>query len=616
MMIVVLCRKQVASRKRINLMSSEMRVGRLMSQFEMESCEMTVGDMEKKAASYLRNRTLAYTRHGERKHIDINQRIEEINTGGKCCERDCLHHFVNFKRQFLAYQIARWDDMTRAQKSSEVFHHSLRMRACKRAVIEQQLATGYRTSKSGALEKIHPRDVKYIENGKLAHSLFDPVSKTDVPLCMKALQTVTGSFSGSLMASVNELLDRGCEQYYTEYSFARRSREGTKSATVISWVEHQMHLIGDAMPNNDQKMWLPYDDWSSAHKHYSQQITDGMFGEWGIVQPAGLSLFRKIVKVHFKSHIRFAKKYNTFTKCNTCSDYKIQLKRAGVASVSGKVWQKYYFRHLMWQALCRIKYHLHRTKAKSFPHKVLSLIFDGSDNHSFEIPFCGDKRKDWGGLDKPKTRSTGVLVHSDSTASETGGLRLYITDERTKKGTNFNITVLIHALLAEKEARGGKLPPYLYIQMDSAGDNKSKTMARFCEYLVKTGVFMKVKVCMLPVGHTHEDIDAGFGRLNRKFVESGTVTQTTKQGLERAQAATAATRSLVWIKVGPCCHLFVLLCVVSVCNTDYFAKSFSDTWGSGFRKTFVGKNEHVNHLTRVHVPGLDVCRTSSTWTRI
>jgi hypothetical protein len=351
------------------------------------------------------------------------------------------------------------------------------------------------------------------------------------------------------MTQVQKLIDTGAEQYFTEYSFARRSRSCTKSATVIAWVEHQILQMADINPSNETKMWLPYDNWSSAYDHYRQMVGSGLFGEWGVEIPAGLSLFRKIVKVHFKEHIRFAKKYNTFTKCNTCSDYKIQIKRSGAGSVPGRLWMKHYFRHLMWQAKCRLKYHQHRMKAKTFPHKYLSLIMDGSDNHSFEIPFCGDQRKDWGCVDRPKTRSTGVLMHSDSNSADTGGLRLYITDERTKKGTNFNILVLIHALLEEKAARGGVLPPYLYIQMDSAGDNKSKTMSRFFEYLVKMGMFFKVKACFLPVGHTHEDIDAAFGRCNRKFVAAGTITSTTLEGLLRAREATKATRSLVWIKV-------------------------------------------------------------------
>ena len=34
-----------------------------------------------------------------------------------------------------------------------------------------------------------------------------------------------------------------------------------------------------------------------------------------------------------------------------------------------------------------------------------------------------------------------------------------------------------------------------------------------CEYLVRKGVFDRVDVSRLPVGHTHEDVDAMFGVL-------------------------------------------------------------------------------------------------------
>ena len=46
---------------------------------------------------------------------------------------------------------------------------------------------------------------------------------------------------------------------------------------------------------------------------------------------------------------------------------------------------------------------------------------------------------------------------------------------------------------------------------DSASDNKSNTMMRFLQYLVEKGLFQKIKVGFLMVGHTHEDI----GKLSR-----------------------------------------------------------------------------------------------------
>lgn len=553
--LIFVCREKLKmSRDKVSILSQELQQSRMMRTLGFEFADLdNIGEMDSAqfVSRYLKNRSLQYNRVGMRKHIDPSKRADKLREE-TCCKQNCLQNLNDNHRSALELSIARWDDMTRQQKSGQVFQTMLEMRSKRRTRVDEVVASGVRVSKSGEKKRVYPSDMHDVHNQRMQYSIMDPHSKTDIPVCLCALRKVTNSFGGSLQTAVNKQLDDGCEQFFTEYSFARRSRSCTKSATVISWVEHQILLMADINPANEKKMWLPYDNWEIAYHHYSQMVKTGIFGEWGVESPAGESLFRKIVKVHFKEHIRFAKRYNTFTKCNTCSDFKIQIKRAGANSVSGRVWLKHYFRHLMWQAKCRLKYHSHRSKAKAFPHKYLSLIIDGSDNHSFEIPFPGDKRKDWGGLDRPKTRSTGVLMHSDANTSASGGLRLYITDERTRKGTNFNIIAILHSLLHEKDARGGTLPPYLYMQMDSAGDNKSKTMMRFCEYLVKMGVFLKVKVCMLPVGHTHEDIDAGFGRLNRKFVEQGVVTATTAQGLARARTATAATRCLVWIKVCLC----------------------------------------------------------------
>lgn len=545
-------------------MSSEVQQRRLLRMlgFEAEKTDdgdvsdMDVENVQKEIRKFVQKQSRTYAVVGVRKHRDLNKRIGELCGINCCATGKCLANFAVNHRAALEYQITRWDSMNQKQKSGAVFDHWNKMRTSNRTRITQTLLSGYKTSKTGRVSKVYPSEVETILKSEVQHALWDPFNKCEVRVCQEALRKITNSFSGTLNTQVNDLLNKGAEQYYTQYAFARRSRACTKSATVISWVEHQINVTADINPANDKKMWLPYDDWTAAYQHYSHMVKTGVFGEWGVENPAGISLFRKIVKVHFKEHIRFAKKYNTFTKCNTCSDYKIQIRRAGAGSAPGRVWLKHYFRHLMWQAQNRLRYHNHATKGKCFPHKYCSIIMDGSDNHSFEIPFFGDKRKDWGGVERPKTRSTGVLMHSDSSAVHTGGMRLYITDERTKKGTNFNVTVLLHALLKEREARGGVLPPYLYLQMDSAGDNKSKTMARVCEYLVKMGVFLKIKVCMLPVGHTHEDIDAGFGRLNRKFVQTGTVTSTTAEGLARAREATQATRDLVWVKV---CLIFSCL---------------------------------------------------------
>ena len=57
------------------------------------------------------------------------------------------------------------------------------------------------------------------------------------------------------------------------------------------------------------------------------------------------------------------------------------------------------------------------------------------------------------------------------------------------------------------------LPPILNVQMDNATrDNKNRYVFAFWSLLVAKRIFCKVYVNFMMVGHTHDDIDALFGR--------------------------------------------------------------------------------------------------------
>ena len=57
------------------------------------------------------------------------------------------------------------------------------------------------------------------------------------------------------------------------------------------------------------------------------------------------------------------------------------------------------------------------------------------------------------------------------------------------------------------------LPPVLNVQMDNAtGDNKNRYVFAFWSLLVAKHIFREVYVNFMLVGHTHDDIDALFGR--------------------------------------------------------------------------------------------------------
>ncbi len=66
---------------------------------------------------------------------------------------------------------------------------------------------------------------------------------------------------------------------------------------------------------------------------------------------------------------------------------------------------------------------------------------------------------------------------------------------------NLTIHVLQHILNTWE----GTLPPILYLQLDNtARENKNKYVMSYLHMLVNLGVFEKIKVGFLLVGHTHD----------------------------------------------------------------------------------------------------------------
>lgn len=71
--------------------------------------------------------------------------------------------------------------------------------------------------------------------------------------------------------------------------------------------------------------------------------------------------------------------------------------------------------------------------------------------------------------------------------------------------SNLNLECIRLALLADR--KHGTLRPNLLVMVDNASDNKSRFTIGGLAWLVAQGLVNQVEVAMLPVGHTHEDID-------------------------------------------------------------------------------------------------------------
>ncbi|XP_063443166.1 uncharacterized protein LOC134723501 [Mytilus trossulus] len=105
-----------------------------------------------------------------------------------------------------------------------------------------------------------------------------------------------------------------------------------------------------------------------------------------------------------------------------------------------------------------------------------------------------------------KTYLTGALVHRQGVnAYKKIGYSFFDFTQYTHD-VNLNISVLLEILKDFKQSHG----KVLHLQMDSASNNKNCHMIAFGGVLVHRKIFKEVYLHMLPVGHTHEDVDAMF----------------------------------------------------------------------------------------------------------
>lgn len=153
-------------------------------------------------------------------------------------------------------------------------------------------------------------------------------------------------------------------------------------------------------------------------------------------------------------------------------------------------------------------YYQKRQLAKKHPTIYMSLIIDGMAQSHCQLPHKANKVT----YDKKATQHImGAKQHYFSKS-------FYRTYSHISTGTN----LACHALLREIERRqeyclaaGETMPHTLFLQIDGCHDNTSRTFYALLDDLICDGVFERIEVCRLPVGHTHEDIDALFGVLWR-----------------------------------------------------------------------------------------------------
>ena len=204
------------------------------------------------------------------------------------------------------------------------------------------------------------------------------------------------------------------------------------------------------------------------------------------------------------SHIKLRKQLR-FALCDVCVEFRerqltqlsiperLQMKKAQVD-------------HHQFVKMERQCYYLRQDRGIA-PHiDAMSMIVDAADQSRYALPYCYISTHSSQKALRVPVHLMGVLVHGEAVHGFT-----YF--ESFKQGNNVTIEAIYEAL-ATKLAKDGKLPSVLYLQLDNTSKQcKGRFMIGFLGYLILKGVFRRIMLSFLPVGHTHEDIDQFFSRL-------------------------------------------------------------------------------------------------------
>ncbi len=262
------------------------------------------------------------------------------------------------------------------------------------------------------------------------------------------------------------------------------------------WMEEFRKNFCDPSPSTS-RWFIPFMfDWDIVYNMYHFDITDS-----SVCKPLSKPSFFKFRKNNFPALKSY--KYTTLTKCDVCIEFKSK-KIHEKNSYSDSEYQKHV-------SLVKKERNIYNQKVITSIHNNnnLSIVIDGMTSliipHRFPIP------KSYSSIVPLKFTPFGLIDHSSNSRM------IYIVPPTVSKGSNLVISIVWN-YIQEILKKRGSLPPNLYIQSDNAAkESKNKFFLGFLSMLVKKNIFKEVNFSMLPVGHTHIDVDQMFSTIAKKY---------------------------------------------------------------------------------------------------
>lgn len=349
-----------------------------------------------------------------------------------------------------------------------------------------------------------------------------------------------------------------CHKVVSEGKRSFSARPGHRAELIRQWIEGKSKEY-DRIPNQGKIINGKAQEYIRIPYVHKQQFWEKFQTDMEVKVQAGLisrsqvatsyQYFRMVWKHHFPE--MKCRRTHDFAKCSECVQCDhIRFNSTDALEVEAAKLKK--SRHIERMTQERKTYWNKRKLAVEHPDQAISMIIDGADQNSygkisqhlihscfvcvclfvFHVNECGFRDNcifDFQLI--VLNRETGMPYFVDKTknpiakqkhsliAAKVHGHGMYCYTISTKFPKDSNVTIeVLWRTLKHLETKLGKFPPILYLQLDNSGrDNKNRWVLSYLNWLVQRKIFQEIYVSFLPVGHTHEDIDAFFGNLYIRF---------------------------------------------------------------------------------------------------
>ena len=342
----------------------------------------------------------------------------------------------------------------------------------------------------------------------LAGSLGKPlVSYMDHDMCRSCFANYIGCHLKTIYRRQKELKQN---KVYVIHGNVGTSKIRDKSLRAGAWAKSYARRSGDYLPHK-QLIQLPEYKWADVHRVYILDMST-LETQTGLPHDTVGEHTLRDVCARLAMNLTTRKCFKT---CKVCDKLKSErkTKKTDVEKIAiNEILQK----HNILQMAQRAKYAHHQEKAARRPVLYLSLSLDDIDHDKPSFPVVSRATSDMQKLNKWTLHVSGAKVHGPN-----GFVKAFTWYNEFPHDVSVLIECILRVLEEVQNRNDGQLPETLYLQLDNAKSNKCNNLLVFLTLLVELGVFKKIKLCFLLVGHTHNDVDQFFSLFERLSKNKG-----------------------------------------------------------------------------------------------